>query len=172
MNSVICARSNGLYSVLGFLVWRKVTQVSQIGINLPRWKQPSIARRESSLFCISFHQLCFAMSPGHLFFQAAMSSSVQLVRFCRKAVVSLHLFSVYECKWVCVHIHPGPWSKNLSYTVISAKLFLQLYEKFNLKESHFYIVPLTRADFECVITNITLPTYKNREAKIILSFEI
>lgn len=172
VNSVICAWSNGLYTVLGFLVWGKVTQVSQVGINLYRWKQPSVARCEGCLFCSSFNQLCFAVSSGHLLCQTVMSSSVQLLRFCRKAVVSLHLFSVYGCKWVCVHTHPGLWSKSLSYTVISAKLFLQLYEKFNLKEIHFYIVPLTRADFEYVITNITLPTYKNREAKIILSFEI
>lgn len=78
--------------------YEEVTQLAQIGINLPWWMQPSIARSESSLFCMCFNQLCFAMSQGHLLCQTVMSSSVQLVRFCGKAMVSFHLVSVYGCK--------------------------------------------------------------------------
>jgi len=43
------------------------------------------------------------------------------------------------------------------------ELLLQLYGKFNLKEIPFHIVPLTRADLEFLVANLTLLAHKNTE---------
>lgn len=79
-------------------MYRKVTQQAQAGINLPQWMQPSEVRSESCLFCICLNQLLLATVPGYLLCQSVISLAIQLVRVCRKAVVSLHLVSVYVYK--------------------------------------------------------------------------